>query len=62
MNPEASIRWSDFSGQPGCEIERQLQAFDGGLRAPQGEIEARTKGQKPVTYKDVKSAIEEGRN
>jgi prevent-host-death family protein len=32
-----------------------------GLRALQAEIQARTRGQKPLRYADIKSAIEEGR-
>jgi prevent-host-death family protein len=40
---------------------RQVREAVAGLRALRAEIRARTRRQKPLSYREVKSAIEEGR-
>jgi len=45
----------------GPRSNRQVREAVAGLRALQSEIRARTRRQKPLSYREVKSAIEEGR-
>ena len=45
----------------GSKSNEQVREAVAGLRALQTEIRRRTRGQKPLSYAEVKSAVEEGR-
>jgi prevent-host-death family protein len=45
----------------GRKSNEEVRKAVAGLRELQNEIRARTRGQKPLRYSEIKSAVEEGR-